>query len=70
MVYNDLHKIQLVAGLDEICHIFSLMLALSSLNLAEAATGRIRAVEMIDIYVNVVLRIKASVPNLLQSIQR
>lgn len=49
---------------------FSLMTALSALNLAEAANGRIRPVELIDIFVNFNLRIKASVPNLLQSIQR
>lgn len=69
-MFNDLNKIQLIDESAEICHVFSLMTALSSLNLAEAATGRIKPVQMIDIYVNVILRIKASVPNLLQSIQR
>lgn len=70
LVFNDLHKIQLIAAPEELCHMFSLMTALSALNLAEAANGRIRPVELIDIYVNFNLRIKASVPNLLQSIQR
>lgn len=70
LVYNDLHKIQLIEGPEEVCHLFSLMTALSSLNLSEAASSRIKPIEMIDIYVNVTLRIKASVPNLLQPIQR
>lgn len=46
------------------------MTALNSLNLAEAANGRIKPIEMIDIYVNVILRIKASVPSFLQPIER
>lgn len=70
LVFNDLHKIQLIGDPEEVCHMFSLMTALSSLNLAEAAGGRIKAIEMIDIYVNVILRLKVSVPNILQTIQR
>lgn len=70
MVFNDLQKIHLMEGPEEVCHLFALMTSLSSLNLGEAASGRIKPVEMIDIYVNVTLRIKASVPNLLQPIQR
>nr|XP_023025078.1 sterol regulatory element-binding protein 1 [Leptinotarsa decemlineata] len=70
LVFNDLHKIQLVAGPEETCHLFGLTTALSALNLAEAAKGRIKSVDMIDIYVGVALRIKASMPNFLHPIQR
>ncbi|KAG5883119.1 hypothetical protein JTB14_011522 [Gonioctena quinquepunctata] len=69
-VFNDLHKIQLVAGPEETCHLFGLTTALNALNLAEAAKGRIKPVDMIDIYVGVALRIKASIPNILHPIQR
>ncbi|KAJ8913438.1 hypothetical protein NQ315_017182 [Exocentrus adspersus] len=51
LVYNDLHKIQLLDGPEETCHMFGLATSLSALNLAEAAKGRIRPVDMIDIYV-------------------
>ncbi|KAJ8979872.1 hypothetical protein NQ317_008522 [Molorchus minor] len=70
LVYNDLHKIQLVDGPEETCHLFGLTTSLNALNLAEAAKGRIQAVHMIDIYVGVALRIKASIPNFLHFIQR
>lgn len=70
LVYNDLHKIQLIDGPEETCHMFGLTISLSALNLAEAAKGRIKPVDMIDIYVGVALRIKASLPNFLHFIQR
>ncbi|KAJ8931036.1 hypothetical protein NQ314_016064 [Rhamnusium bicolor] len=70
LVYHDLHKIQLVDGPEETCHLFGLTTSLNALNLAEAAKDRIKAVDMIDIYVGVALRIKASIPNFLHFIQR
>ncbi|XP_018580011.1 sterol regulatory element-binding protein 1 isoform X2 [Anoplophora glabripennis] len=70
LVYNDLHKIQLIDGPEETCHMFGLTTSLSALNLAEAAKGRIKPVDMIDIYVGVALRIKASLPNFLHFAQR
>lgn len=69
-MFNDLHKIQLVAGPEETCHLIGLTTSLRSLNLAEAANGRINSVQMIDIYVGVALRIKASFPSFLHFIQR
>ncbi|CAH1111699.1 unnamed protein product [Psylliodes chrysocephalus] len=70
LVYNDLHKTQLVSGTDETCHWIGLTTCLSALNLAEAAKGRIKPMDMIDIYVGVALRIKATFPNFLHFIQR
>lgn len=70
IVFNDLHKIQLVAGPEETCHMIGLATSLRALNLAEAANGRINSVQMIDIYVGVALRIKASLPSFLHVIQR
>ncbi|CAG9819718.1 unnamed protein product [Phaedon cochleariae] len=69
-VDGDLHKIQLVAGPEETCHLLGLTTALNAINMAEAAKGRIKQVDMIDIYVGVALRIKASIPNFLHPIQR
>lgn len=64
-VFNDLHKVQLVQGSEEICHLFGLTTSLNALNLAEAAKGRIKSVDLIDIYIGVALRIKASLPGFL-----
>ncbi|XP_076274163.1 sterol regulatory element binding protein [Rhynchophorus ferrugineus] len=65
LVFNDLHKVQLVEGPEEACHLFGLTTSLNALNLAEAAKGRIKPVDMIDIYIGVALRIKASLPGFL-----
>lgn len=65
LIFNDLHKVQLVEGPEEACHLFGLMTSLNALNLAEASKGRIKPVDMIDIYIGVALRIKASLPGFL-----
>ncbi|CAG9861636.1 unnamed protein product [Phyllotreta striolata] len=70
LVFNDLHKIQLVSGPEETCHLIGLTTCLSALNLAEAAKDRVKPVDMIDIYVGVALRIKASLPSFLHFVQR
>ncbi|EFA01599.1 sterol regulatory element-binding protein 1 [Tribolium castaneum] len=70
LVYHDLHQLQLVDGPEETCHLLGLTTALSALNLAEAAKPKMKSVQMIDIYVALALRIKASCLNILQGIQR
>ncbi|KAL1509606.1 hypothetical protein ABEB36_004316 [Hypothenemus hampei] len=65
LVLNDLHKIQLMQSPDEACHLFGLTTCLNALNLAEAARSRVKPVDMIDIYIGVALRIKASLPGFL-----
>lgn len=70
LVFNDLHKIQLIDGPEETCHLLGLTSALNALNLGEAAKGRISSADIIDIYVGAALRIKTSFPNILHSIQR
>ncbi|XP_019761748.2 sterol regulatory element-binding protein 1 isoform X2 [Dendroctonus ponderosae] len=62
LVFNDLHKVQLMQGPEEACHLFGLTTSLNALNLAEAAKGRIKPADMIDIYIGVALRVKASLP--------
>nr|CAI5856348.1 unnamed protein product [Callosobruchus analis] len=70
LVFNDLHKIQLVDGPAETCHMLGLTTALNALNIADAAKGRINPVGMIDIYVGMALRVKESVPSFLNILQR
>ncbi|XP_050303830.1 sterol regulatory element-binding protein 1 [Anthonomus grandis grandis] len=70
LLYNDLHKIQLMQGPEETCHLFGLTTSLNALNLAEAAKGRIKPVDMIDIYIGVTLRIKASLPGIFNIITK
>ncbi|XP_060530228.1 sterol regulatory element-binding protein 1 [Cylas formicarius] len=69
LVFNDLHKIQLVEQ-EEMGHIFGLTTSLNALNLAEAAKGRIKPVDLIDIYIGVALRLKASLPAFFYLFQR
>ncbi|CAH0560495.1 unnamed protein product [Brassicogethes aeneus] len=69
LVYNDLHKIQLIGGEEETCHLFGLTTSLSALNMAEAANGRLSSINLIDIYVGVALRVKASFPAFMYPIQ-
>ncbi|CAH1966667.1 unnamed protein product [Acanthoscelides obtectus] len=70
LIFNDLHKIQLVGGPAETCHMLGLITALNALNIADAAKGRINSVGMIDIYVGMALRVKESAPSCLQILQR
>ncbi|XP_057662115.1 sterol regulatory element-binding protein 1 [Diorhabda carinulata] len=70
LVFNDLHKIQLVSGSEESCHLIGLITCLNALNLAEAAKYQIKSVDLIDVYVGVALRIKASLPNFTHFLQR
>ncbi|CAG9766585.1 unnamed protein product [Ceutorhynchus assimilis] len=70
LVFNDLHKVQLMQGPEEACHLFGLTTSLNAVNLGEAAKGRIKPVDMIDIYIGVALRIKASLPGFLHIISR
>ncbi|XP_066150258.1 sterol regulatory element-binding protein 1 isoform X1 [Euwallacea fornicatus] len=70
LVFNDLHKVQLMQGPEEACHLFGLITSLNALNLAEAAKGRIKPVDMIDIYIGVALRVKASLPGFLHIIAK
>nr|CAH7720133.1 unnamed protein product [Callosobruchus chinensis] len=70
LVFNDLHKIQLVDGPAETCHMLGLTTALNALNIADAAKGRINPVGMIDIYVGMALRVKESAPSYLNILQR
>lgn len=70
LVYRDLHQLQLLDGPDETCHLLGLTTALSALNLAEAAKANMKSVDLIDIYVGLALRIKASCYNILQVIQK
>lgn len=57
-------------GPEETCHLLGLTSALTALNLAEAAKAKMKSVQLIDIYVALALRIKASCFNILQGIQR
>ncbi|XP_072385762.1 sterol regulatory element-binding protein 1 [Diabrotica undecimpunctata] len=70
LVFNDLHKIQLVGGQEEGNHLIGIITCLNALNLAEAAKDRIKPIDLVDIYVGVALRIKASLPNFVHPIQR
>jgi sterol regulatory element-binding transcription factor 1 len=70
LVFHDLHQLQLVDGPEETCHLLGLTTALSALNLAEAAKAKMKSVQLIDIYVALALRIKASCLNVLQGIQK
>ena len=70
LVFHDLHQLQLVDGPEETCHLLGLTTALSALNLSEAAKAKMKSVQMIDIYIGLTLRIKASCWNILQGLQR
>lgn len=57
-------------GPEEACHLFGLTTSLNALNLAEAARVRIKPMDMIDIYIGVALRIKASLPGFLHIVTK
>lgn len=69
-VYHGIHQIQLVEVHENKEHISGLISALTAVNLAEATGYKLPAAQLIDIYVGLALRIKASCPNFLQFLHR
>lgn len=67
-VFHKLNQIYLVEKFEENNHILGLILALNSVNLAEAAGTMMPCSDLCDIYVNMALRIKHSC--IFQSIHR
>lgn len=70
MVYHKVHQLQLVDIQDTKEHYAGLASAMTAINLAESAGGKMLAVDLVDIYVHMALRIKASCPNFLQFLHR
>lgn len=69
-VYHGINQIQLVELDENKEHISGLISALTAVNLAEATGCKFSAAQLIDIYVGLALRIKASCPNFLQFLHR
>lgn len=69
-VYHRLHQIQLVNSNSESGHCTGLMLALTAVNLAEAASSMLSPDAMVDIYVAAALRVKYTCPVFLQGVNR
>lgn len=70
LVYHDLHQIQLVEGPDQTCHLVGLTIALSAVNLAEAAKPKMSRSELINVFIGISLRIKMSCSSMFQILQR
>lgn len=70
LVYHRLHQLQLVNSSGDAGHFTGLMMALTAVNLSEAASSLIPAAQMVDIYVAAVLRIKYTCPSFLQGVNR
>lgn len=68
-VYHRLHQIQLV-NTSEPGHCTGLMLALTAVNLAEAASSMLSPDQLVDIYVAGALRVKYTCPVFLQGVNR
>lgn len=69
-VYHRLHQIKLVNSSVEAAHCTGLMLALTAVNLAEAAASVLSSDQKVDIYVAAALRIKYTCPVFLQGANR
>lgn len=69
-VHHGMNQIQLIEIHENKEHISGLINALTAVNLAEATGCKLPAAQLIDIYVGLALRIKASCPNFLQFLHR